>query len=930
MGKVDKVNPRDNTFSIPIIPIVGYSNNPTNISELTYFTVKNLRNDVHLSKERPLIETMVLFRQVVAAYLFTIKENLSLINSHINPLFKYLKNIQDEFKNVANKVIELDSEERYIMRDRLPEIEALEWKDNEEDIYEPKSLDDEIQNDDRSRKNYEKISVFDLPSIYDKFWIIGEPGAGKSFSLKAIALLFARKIMDLGAINCVYPIYIVANQFSSNRTFKKLVIKNLRINEEAFDSFVAINPVLILLDGFNEISKPEKANAIRDLEALFDEVPQLKIIISARKYGFKELFGYPVFELLPLTEKMIEEYVRRYVPVKEKADEVVLIIQNSNSLILDFARNPLMLQMLIKVIIQFGKSPENRGKLFYYFTNWFFQRENKIQVIDFVLTEKVLATVAFKMRSEGQISISKNDLLQYIKDELDKWNYTGDLITVYHQLVDSFLEIDSTAKIIFFHELVLEYFAAVKLNNYRLENGELEKSYFTKVEWSEPLIMLSGIMDDATSLITSIYKSNIILAARCISAGAVVSQEVTKKVILTATAVLEKKNKGKSAAITCLLELGTPDALRVIIKLPTKLEESLVQGIVNCQRPEMAVLKLLKFGLTGKNRVRQCLSVFYKKPISSSILNSDEVSNAQKILFEAEQLIEYRDLELIEDIGISNKAKSTIKRVINYIISNVSIKSSIWRKAIQIAGNNNFISENIELIIERLDNDNSIDGPMCYSLFVACTELPDSLVKSQLVLKAARFCIDKKYYGLTIFFIKRFNLNSEFKAEEIEAIYASMANDGKIKPIIEFGQLFPSFPLFNYLDLAINSLVKKVNFHPIFENVNLLNDLGYDLKDTKIEKDILISFFNKFNLRMGKIVSILTTLNFNDKFSNFGIVTVINNERNFAFLRNIFSQERYFFRPAENGQVKVKMLVEYKILSISEDPNRKTVVKLIG
>jgi len=81
---------------------------------------------------------------------------------------------------------------------------------------------------------------------------------------------------------------------------------------------------------------------------------------------------------------------------------------------------------------------------------------------------------------------------------------------------------------------------------------------------------------------------------------------------------------------------------------------------------------------------------------------------------------------------------------------------------------------------------------------------------------------------------------------------------------------------------------------------------------------------------MGKIVSILTTLNFNDKFSNFGIVTVINNERNFAFLRNIFSQERYFFRPAENGQVKVKMLVEYKILSISEDPNRKTVVKLIG
>jgi hypothetical protein len=914
IGKVDKVQ-RNSSAPNLLHPIITYTFSDSSYRGVAYNKTRELRNKIHNSRSLSRVECIEMYVVIVTSYLFAVQENLGIINLTINPLFDYLTRIINDFGNVNKNVVELDSEERF---GSFSQVEALAWKDNDDDIQEPSSIDEEIESNERNKHSSTNISVFNLQENYSRLWVIGEAGAGKSFSLKAIVYLNAKAIINTGSLALDYPIYISANQYGPQRNFRKLIANTLRVDDLLLENLMSVRSLKLVIDGYNEISKDYREKAKDELEHMLFQYNSLKIILSSRKSGFVELFNIPVFELLPLTDFMIYDYILKFVPDENKAKEVHSLIERSSSLIWDFARNPLMLQMLIRVIIINGKSPENRGKLFFYFTNWIYSR-NQLNVIEFNLTEKVLASIAFSMRERGYVSIHQSELLDLIRKELLTWNYTGDIMRVYDQLVGSFLEKGSSGKIVFIHELILEYFAAVQLNSIYSDRGHLSSTFFKSVEWFEPIIMFSGIVEEASGIVEAVLKCNLILAARCVNAGVQVSQSVIAQIIQLASEKLSTKKKGRAASITCLLELGTSDALRVIAKLPIKDELTLSVGINQCQRPEIAVLKLLHFGLTGKSRIRQCLMVFYQKPISTSILNSKEIADAQTLLLEDSDRIEYRDLELLYNIGISPHASTAVKNTIVRIIEFGNTSSPIWRKAIQIAGEYKYLEENLDTIMSRLDQYSSIESKMCYSVFVVISEMEDKSKGLPLAIKMTRICFTYGYFGLAKIFISSLNLKDQITNEEIQEAFEQMTQKGKLGPLLDLSNIFTHINIDQYLSALVNKFVSSGQILRIFENIDRLHSKGRDIS-LLLSFDTWIKLINDSNLSHSFVKKIIKKIEGYYSFDDICIIKLVNVEKNFAFAATP-KEETFFFRPKLNKPVSVNSVHYYYLLS---EPRQKS------
>jgi len=933
-GKVEKLKRNAPDLSAPI---VSFSYSGVTISELIYNEARELRNDVHNAKLPTIVECISVFKTVVSAYLFALNENISLIRKKVSPLFIYMDRLVNDYKKWEIRYIELSSEERLKIDNNMPVLQALEWIDTSEEVPvlldEAFSIEEEMDNYEKSKRVPLKKSVVELHSQFNQFWLVGEPGAGKSTSLQNLALIMAKTNLQSGFLDVPLPFYLSAKQYSKSNSFKEILVKGLKVTQDVVSELLEKNRFFLLLDGFNEISKSEKNNAIKDMHNLLEDYADINIAISSRKYGFKEVFNLPVFELLPLTNSMIEEYIKKQVQSSQKAIEIYDDLIDSNYLILDLARNPLMLQMLIRVV-QEGNSPQNRGQLFFYFTNWFLDREKKVSQFSTVVKESALSCIAFNLRSKGVVTSHKGDILSYIKDELDALNSKVDVSELYDELLNNrILEIDNDGRVIFFHELMLEYFSAMKLQViYSRNNNQLAKDYFIKVEWSEPIIMLSGIVDDATRLVQLMFKVNIILAARCISAGAKILPIIISNIIDLASEYINKGTEEKEDAITALLELGRPNSLRVVAKIPAKkFDKSLPRAISNCQRPEIAAQNLLRFGLTGKSRIRQCLSVFYRKPISETLLNSVEVANAEYKLLENANEIDFQDLELIDDIGIAQSIRGHVGEIIKKIVFEQNINSPLWRKAVRLAGNHNFINENVEIIIQRLTKEGIIEGTVFYSVFVACNELKSTEIAKTLISNSLNLCLNNGYYSLAIKFAKEFDLKKRFECDDMITYIEKIVSNGQIALLFQFKELNTERNFDNYIKKAIDVLIFKKNIQPLLQLSEKIMSYIEDRKD--MLKMIIIDNSTKLKMKPSATSRSIKLLNLQECFSDCLVINFYDEERGYGFANDIFNNQGYFFRKSDilnlkNRKIEIRMIANYSIIKVANSPKKRSVVRL--
>lgn len=206
--------------------------------------------------------------------------------------------------------------------------------------------------------------------------LLGDPGAGKTTSVKKI---FTEILMKDNEISKTFniPIIIKLKELKIEEhdneliLFRKILsifgvflnIKKDNSSEEIilrhiFREFVERLNLLIILDGFDEISDPLiKEGLVKNLRILSNSLVSSRFILTSRSADYNvNIDNTEVFEISPLNEKQIEEFANKWLNSKKKGTSLLSKLKASPYW--DTTIRPLLLAQMCALFERYGDIPE--------------------------------------------------------------------------------------------------------------------------------------------------------------------------------------------------------------------------------------------------------------------------------------------------------------------------------------------------------------------------------------------------------------------------------------------------------------------------------------------------------------------------------------------------------------------------------------------
>lgn len=263
----------------------------------------------------------------------------------------------------------------------------------------------------------------------------GEPGVGKSVSLRHVVHHTANVAARSGRLDTILPIYV--NLKDIKRTdgenidhllIKKAVLSSLRrINDRFIDEFIDLNfdddlrdgRWLFVFDSFDEIpdilSSTENDNVITLYsEAISDFLGGMnhcRGMVASRAYRGPQAQNWTTFRILPLTWKRQCDLISKsFVNSIKASEEVKNGILNASSDVRAMARNPMMLGLLCEHVRMENKFPKTSFEVFSKYIAYRFERDAERVRKRFSLSkeqlERCAAIAAFCMTADSNIGLT--------------------------------------------------------------------------------------------------------------------------------------------------------------------------------------------------------------------------------------------------------------------------------------------------------------------------------------------------------------------------------------------------------------------------------------------------------------------------------------------------------------------------------------------
>ena len=373
---------------------------------------------------------------------------------------------------------------------------------------------------------------------FSRFVLVGEPGSGKTTMLRRLALDSARAKLSNPRLAPI-PLLLYLPAWTDESTPIDFIRRHWPLNTGGIEQSLFNGEVKLYLDGLNEMGSQglTRARLLRDwLHS--DNAPKY-VVISCRESDYSESFdlGLPTIATAMMKEAQIRQFAVNY--LGQDSGEIFLskILphrasnRESARQLFRLARNPYLLAALIVIYKNSpsGELPLNNGALFKALANALWERERRRQTsgwIPFDEMEKLFGRLAFTMIDEGlPVDISREQATRFLEKKL----WFGFKKSDSQQLIKAgqsanLLEIRGD-QIRFFHQLVLEYFAAAALKSRRklipISPSSFDQIYGSRLatKWDEVLTALCGIADDPDRVVQEIAQTDPWLAARQLPAA---------------------------------------------------------------------------------------------------------------------------------------------------------------------------------------------------------------------------------------------------------------------------------------------------------------------------------------------------------------------------------------------------------------------------
>lgn len=178
----------------------------------------------------------------------------------------------------------------------------------------------------------------------------GTVGQGKSVFMRYLASSAIRG-EDIQWI----PIFLEFRNFSTKRTLgialqKYLEAIGVTYSAETFSYLASSGRMIILLDGFDELSDDCVVETIQEIEFIQTKFPETKIIISSRpRNEIQKVSGFNIVNLRPLSPQDYDPFLKKLNITTVKRVELIDAIAGSPSNVSDIIQTPLMLTLVVMV-----------------------------------------------------------------------------------------------------------------------------------------------------------------------------------------------------------------------------------------------------------------------------------------------------------------------------------------------------------------------------------------------------------------------------------------------------------------------------------------------------------------------------------------------------------------------------------------------------
>jgi len=360
--------------------------------------------------------------------------------------------------------------------------------------------------------------------------LLGDPGSGKSVTLRQIGLKLADWMQHSKAP--LIPIYLPLNTFTISLDKNDPVW--LFIGETLFEQFgdnlgpqlfgqldklLAAGQVVFLFDSMDEMPRADYGARFEVLKRFADKYSSNnKFIFACRKLDYRERFESRKVIIDVFSRGQIKQFLKNMGLPDWKVLYKKLIDRKLGYR--ELAENPFFLKLIATYWQENQKLPENQTVLFQEFSRFLLREYNQTVphfdkgrlggIFDNETVETLLAHVGFVMTAHFKSIVVDYDALMTYLTTSSQAAQAG----FNHQKIEAVLKVaigsrlifrDKQDRLRFQHHRFQEYFAAFYIKEFKpVLNWE---QLYDNIWWQEVLVLLFGISDDPNELMEDLLDS---------------------------------------------------------------------------------------------------------------------------------------------------------------------------------------------------------------------------------------------------------------------------------------------------------------------------------------------------------------------------------------------------------------------------------------